>query len=415
MTSRFAFARPLLFLTGISASVVVIEPAPVDLLLVGLTAWWVIHERLKLPITNVVLGMAYVSMSAISQVIGGIGGVEFDAAVVRDLGIETYLVATLICLAAVFHRSPDLLRSFTTGLVGGAVLVSSAFLVLNVVGRVPDVLYRDEHRVRVSGLFKDPNVLGPFLILPILLLVFRNEVVRIPFARLAAIPCLIVLGLTYSRGAYVAMVAALGVTLLFILLRERITYSGAVVGALTVLVVGISATFLWSTAGLPVAEVDTNRLSYQSYDDDRFSTLAVAFDYIVQHPLGNGVRAFAAEHGSNPHNLFLGKATDSGIAAGLIAVLVPLFAAARILLAPSAKAPRFSLLVGSALIGNLVVSGVIYAHHWRHLFFLVAMASALSGQAQTSPDSQDHNSRVIDLTSGALDIRRRAEAIGQRS
>ena len=414
MRSRFAVARPLLFFTGVAASVVVIEPAPIDLLLVGLVGWWLIYERISLPIGHIALGMAYVGMSAISQVIGGIDGVEFDAAVVRDLAIELYLVATLVCLTATFRRFPERIRPFVTGIVVGAVVVSTIFLILNVLGRVPDVMYRDEHRVRVSGLFKDPNVLGPFLILPILLLLFRNEIVRIPFARLAALPCLVVLSLTYSRGAYVAMFVALGVAVFAIAMRERITYSKAAFGVLSLLAILTAGAFVWSTAGLPTVEVETGRLSYQSYDDDRFSTLATAFDYIVQHPLGNGVRSFANEHGSNPHNLFLGKATDSGIAAGLIVVLVPLLASVRVLFAPQGHLTRFSLMIGAALVGNMVVSGVIYAHHWRHLFFLVAIALAIT-QPVNPPSPKPNHDRHIDLTTDALEIRRRAAAIGQRT
>lgn len=407
MRQRFAVASPLLFAMGVFASVVVLEPAPIDLLLVGVTGWWFVRERLEVSTNHMILAMAYLAMSAVSQSIGGINGVEFDAAVIRDLGIETYLVVTVVGLTAIFRRSPHLIRSFVTGIVLGAVAVSTLFLALKAIGRVPDLMYRDEHRLRVSGLFKDPNVLGPFLVFPILLLAFRNEVVRIPFGRVAALPCLAMLTLTYSRGAYIALLAALAVTVLFVALRESITYANAALGVTALFGALLGIAFLWSSAALPAVEVNTSRLSYQSYDDDRFSTLSSAINYMVSHPLGNGVLEFTKEHGSNPHNLFLGKATDSGIAAGLIVVLVPVFAAYRAIFAAPTTKSRFSLLVGAALIGNLTVSSVIYSHHWRHFFFLVAIATAITS-ATTSRDQE------IDLTDKALEIRRRAQLIGQR-
>ena len=414
MRSNLSVAQPLLLIAGIAASVVVVEPAPIDLLLIGLAAWWLIYERLKLPLSYVVLGLVYVGASVVSQVIAGVNGVPFDTAVVRDLGIETYLVATVILLAAIFRKYPERMSAFVNGLVLGAVLVSSLFVALKLVGRVPDIMFRDEHRVRVRGLFKDPNVLGPFLIFPILLLLFRNEVVRFPFARLAAIPCMLVLVLTYSRGAYVGFFAAIGLLILLVGLRERISYANAAI-AMSALAAAVAVgAITWSTAGLPGVEIETARLSYQSYDDDRFSTLFTAFDYVVEHPLGNGVRSFAADHGSNPHNLLLGKATDAGILAGLIVVIVPLFAAARVLQKSTSRHSRFSLIVGAALVGNMVVSSVVYSHHWRHMFFLVALAFALTQSSESRRSTSDEGPH-IDLTTEALATRRRAEMIGQRS
>ena len=123
MRSNLSVAQPLLLIAGIAASVVVVEPAPIDLLLIGLAAWWLIYERLKLPLSHVVLGLVYVGASVVSQVIAGVNGVPFDTAVVRDLGIETYLVATVILLAAIFRKYPERMSAFVNGLVLGLSLI----------------------------------------------------------------------------------------------------------------------------------------------------------------------------------------------------------------------------------------------------------------------------------------------------
>lgn len=381
---------------GVLTSVVVVEPAPIDLLLVALCTYWMVLERLRVPASAVVLGTTYVGLSVLSQLLGASDNYLPDARIVRDIAIEGYLVFVLVVLCARFMTHPEAMRSFFTGMVAGAVLVASAFFILRVLGRVPTVMWRDEFRVRVRGLFKDPNVLGPFLILPVLLLLFRNEIVRLPFARLAALPCIGLLGLTYSRGAYIGFLVAIAVAGLMLAGRERVTYRTCATALVIFAMAIIAARISLDSVSPESLGVDTGRLSYQSYDDHRFSTLGQAYDYVVANPFGNGVHAFARTYGSNPHNLFLGKATDAGIVAALIAVSVPVVAAVRV----AAVRTRFATLLCASLVGNLAVSSVIYSHHWRHIFFLCAAAFAVSAR-----DRAASRTPVLDLRPHALDHR----------
>ena len=372
-----------LFMVGVLSSVVVVEPAPVDLLLVGLSAIWMVRDRMRLPALAVALGSTYVSLSVFSQLIGNANDYAIDGRIIRDLAIEGYLVLTLITLMVKFAQDRNAMRSFFTGVTIGAVVVSTTFLLLEVVGQAPDLFYRDEFRSRVRGLFKDPNVLGPFLVMPILLLLVRNELVKLPMARLAATPCVLVLVLTYSRGAYVAFACSLVFLAAIILIREQITYAGAATAAGGLAVLFIAGWALWGVAGAPEIGFNTDRLALQSYDAGRFSLNYSARDWILQYPFGNGVQAFAREIGVNPHNLFLGKAVDAGILGGLIVVAVPIVAIARALVAKT-DIPRFGAITAAALTGNMAVSMVIHSHHWRHLFFTVAAALAIGAHHKLS-------------------------------
>ena len=389
------FDRPLL-LCGLLSSVVVIEPAPVDLLLVGLSTIWLVGQRLRIPALGAGLGLAYVAMSVISQLIGQANGYGLDARIVRDILIEGYLVLACVALFAKFSTDRNAIRSFFTGVVLGAVIVSSTFLVLRVVGRVPDIFFRDEFRSRVRGLFKDPNVLGPFLVMPILLLLVRNEIVKIPFAKVAAIPCTVLLMLTFSRGAYVAFAVALFVLGAAMFVRERITYSQAAIAVVGMTgVLGVAA-LLWGSASGPVTSdlieasglVNTDRLGLQAYDTERFATNFNAWAYVVDNPFGNGIQAFARQAGLNPHNLFLGKAVDAGLAAAILVVAVPTVAMGRALFART-DMPRFAAITSAALAGTMAVSTVIHSHHWRHLFFITAVAFAISARARMKGSDLD--------------------------
>jgi len=164
--------------------------------------------------------------------------------------------------------------------------------------------------------------------------------------------------------------------------REGIAVRGAL-ATLAAAVVAFSLVGLFGANFAPNVELDTDRLAIQDYDSTRFSHLGLSVRYLIEHPFGNGLRSFAATHGNNPHNLFLGKASDAGILAGLLITAVPTKA---LLSLRRNLRNRVEILVMAALVGNLVISTIIYAHHWRHLFFLTAIAFALASRPSETID-----------------------------
>ena len=114
-----------LFMVGVLSSVVVVEPAPVDLLLVGLSAIWMVRDRMRLPALAVALGSTYVSLSVFSQLIGNANDYAIDGRIIRDLAIEGYLVLTLITLMVKFAQDRNAMRSFFTGVTIGCLLYTS--------------------------------------------------------------------------------------------------------------------------------------------------------------------------------------------------------------------------------------------------------------------------------------------------
>lgn len=411
MTSKEPLAGTrVLWVAGFLLSFVAVEPAPVDLVLVVASALWIVYERMQIPATGLVLGSIYLACSVFSQILAGLNGVTADAAVIRDLIIESYLVLAAVVLYARFSSSPASLAAFVRGLVAGAVLTSTLIVLLHYGTEMPQFLYRDDFRVRISGFFKDPNVLGPFLILPILLLTFRNEIVTWRIRRLAAFPCVALLALTYSRGAYVGLLVAVTLVMVVITFREKVS-AEALLAAVSLLVFGGGLAIAFWSKGLPGVDLNTSRLGVQVHDVSRFTTLSDSIDYALRHPFGNGLRSFGDAFGSNPHNLFLGKAADAGLIAAGLSVLVPA-RAAYVLRRMEGAAERMKLLVAAALVGNLIVSSVIYSHHWRHLYFLIATAFALAAMTadpaptidlraarppRTRPESRPDNVRALEI------------------
>ena len=93
----------------------------------------------------------------------------------------------------------------------------------------------------------------------------------------------------------------------------------------------------------------------------------------LESPGGIGPGAFAERFGNNPHNLFLGKATDAGLIAAvaiLAFVLVGLVRAFRLLRMGS----PVGMVLTAVLLGHLVASQFVYSHHWRHYLLLTAVA-----------------------------------------
>jgi MFS family permease len=189
---------------------------------------------------------------------------------------------------------------------------------------------------------------------------------------------------TYSRGAYLALAIAV-IVIIGLKLRSAATSRGRrlrVSTALLALVVGATLYAAWS----PSASVDgyaAGRLREQSYDHDRFELLRTAAEESVTSALGQGPGTFGERHGANPHNLFLGKAVDAGVLAALLLVGVLVTSIRHALRAQGRQGDWVMGLVAATLIGQLVVSGVIYSHHWRHMYLLCALALGRSRMVRT--------------------------------
>jgi len=293
-----------------------------------------------------------------------------------------------------------IVRAYTMAAVLCALLGTLAYLRL-VPGADQFLLYG-----RAKATFKDPNVFGPFLILPAMF-ALQKALLATGWRRLlgGAIVLVLFVGVfvSFSRAAWghLAASAILVFVLCFLLeadgRRKVSMVMMAMAGALALLVA------LGSLLSIPsVAELFEARTAAQTYDEGetgRFGRQAFAFDIALQNPWGIGPLEFRRMRVTEePHNTYVNVLHVYGWGGGLayyVLVLLTLWRGLAGLVQPSPY--RRLLIPVIATYGVLTLeAAIIDTDHWRHYFLLVGLIWGLtSALRRPPPPGTTHQAAVL--------------------
>src|SRR5881227_391146 len=232
-----ALQRALVWLVGASGAIVFIEPSPYEIVtLLATVTFFATGLRLRLALMLVLLNVGY-TISAIP--------LFEQSEVVSWIATSWYMAVTVVFFAMVTSEDTaarlDMLRR---GLVVGAMVASLSAIAgyFNLVPGGHDLLTLYE---RARGTFKDPNVLGAFLILPALFSLqsvvsdkagkaFRN-VIAFGIMSLAIL-------LAFSRAAWGGLVltSAFMLALMVLTSRTNAQRSRVIVMAILAAVLGLA-------------------------------------------------------------------------------------------------------------------------------------------------------------------------------
>ncbi|HZC96181.1 MAG TPA: O-antigen ligase domain-containing protein, partial [Bradyrhizobium sp.] len=267
-----ALQRALVWLVGASGAIVFIEPSPYEV--VTLTAsviFFATGLRMRLVFMPLLLTLVLLNVGYT------IGAVPFfdKSEVATWIATSWYMAITVAFLAMVLSEDTqarlDMLRR---GLVVGGMIAATAALsgYFNLVPGGHDLLTLYE---RARGTFKDPNVLGAFLILPALFVLqsvvsgkfgksFRNTIAF-------AIMSLAIL-LAFSRAAWGGLVVTSAFMLALMVLTSRSQLQRSRIIVMALIAVILAAALLAVLLSFDsVAEMFKQRASFdQSYDEGRF-------------------------------------------------------------------------------------------------------------------------------------------------
>jgi hypothetical protein len=157
---------------------VTFEPAPVDFALV-LSALVYLAYGGKISQTALLLVLVYIIFYLASGLDSLIHGRENILKFWRYYIVESFLLVTTLMTYSIFLRFPATCHAFLRYYVIGAVISSIVVIFLFKFAPSFELIYRDSTRIRLDGFFKDPNVLGPYLILPALMLVFARSKINL--------------------------------------------------------------------------------------------------------------------------------------------------------------------------------------------------------------------------------------------
>jgi hypothetical protein len=374
--------------------VVRFEPAPTDLIFALIMSVAAVTGRFRLgrvpPLLRwIVALLLVVNLASIIDVVS-------ISAAVRFLFITVYLLTFALWLTQFVDSPPRARMVVVTWLViavASAVLASLA-LHFPIPGR-QFINGSVDNGQRASGLFKDPNVFGPFLIPIALILLEQHIAPKVPrLLRMRALTtwvCLLALTLgvlfSYSRAAWADDAIAIAVMLAALSMRRR--GAARAMRALTALLLvgGITIVILSASGSIHFLE---QRAHVQSYDTHRFAAQALGWKLGWTHPVGVGPGQFEFHSSVASHSTFVRVFSEQGFV-GLV-LWVTLLLATLVLALRNVVLGRDTYGIGSAALlgawcGLIFNSTVVDTLHWRHLWVIVALIWA--GAARRAQAGRD--------------------------
>ena len=386
---RLALQRALVWLVGATGAIVFIEPSPYELVTL-LAAVLFFATGLRLRLVFMPLLLLVVALN-VGYSIGAIPLLD-DPNVFSWIATSWYMAFTVMFFAMVLAEDTtarlDMLRR---GLVVGAMVAALSGIAgyFNLVPGGHDLLTLYE---RARGTFKDPNVLGAFLILPALFALQSVVTARFFKAVRGAIAFGIIslaILLAFSRAAWGGLIltSAFMLALMVLTCKTRGERARIVVMAL-VAIVGAVALLAVLLSFDSVAEMFKQRASFdQSYDEGRFGRFGrhiLGADMALDLPFGIGPLQFHKYFPEDTHNSYLNAFMSGGWISGVCypaLVFTTVVLGFRHIFIP-VPWQRAYLAIFSAFVGTVGESFVIDNDHWRHFWMMLGAMWAMFAAAQ---------------------------------
>jgi hypothetical protein len=373
----------VLYVTVLASSVAFIEPSPHDALMGVLAVACLIagvrFDRILTAPLLLLLVWNVAGMISLMPVAGEDKTIQYTAT-------SVYLAIAALIFACIFSQNTmPRLAALRAAYLLTAVLIALAGIAgyFSLFPRAHDIFAPFD---RALGAFKDPNVFGPFLIWPALIVLERMVVRRISVTDILIIGIL-ALGLlvSFSRGAWLhAAISAVTMLALAFLTapsqRIRLRIFGLGIAGVVALAAFIAIALTFDS----IRETFEQRAQlFQYYDvgeGGRFRLQELALGAVLDFPYGMGPFEFARVHGLQQHNVYLQAFLVYGWAGGLaymMLVLATLGVGLRTLFVRTPWQP-YLITAYAAFVGEVLEGFVIDTDHWRHFYLLLGVIWGLS-------------------------------------
>ncbi|MCB1480721.1 MAG: O-antigen ligase domain-containing protein [Rhodobiaceae bacterium] len=382
-----------LWLTVFCGAFAFIEPSPYEYGFVALTIIAALRGMAIPPVVIIpTLLLALFNFGGMASM----ATIDADMTQVKFVAVSAYLAVTVIILALIIAEDPGRMKIVRSAYIAAALVAAfTAIAGYFNIGGTGDLftLYG-----RARGTFKDPNVMGPFLVLPALFLVLdilRGNLRQVIVSIALLAPIMVALLLSFSRGAWGHTVLSFAVFgwLLFATSRTpgsraRIVFSaiGAILAAAALIVALLSVP--------KVAQLFEQRAQLiQSYDGGamgRFGKQTIAIPDLMKHPNGYGAMKFRTKFGEDPHNVYVNAFASYGWLGGFTYAafaLVSLFASAVAALRRTSFQP-YAIAVFSTFSVVTLLGFIIDTDHWRHYYLLSGAVWGLFAASLRMPSHQ---------------------------
>jgi O-antigen ligase len=386
----------------LSSTIVFSEPAIADALM--------LFAMVALPLLGVVrfCKATYLNYAMwLSVVALGLAGTmlstTFDTAFVHQL-VTLFLATGAFIVAGYVAADPEPRLKLVLGCYVIACLIATGAAFVGYFHIIPSTYDLFTNYDRARGTFKDPNVYSAALapaIVTVVWVLLRDGARRSLIAAAVALPLVVGLLISFSRGAWLSTAFSVAIVVAIVLIRSRRRSdfmrfgTVGVVGAVALIAAIGIATQLDQVRDLLEQRANLDQ-SYDEGPDGRFGGQQKARALILEHPFGIGTHTFRdTYHREEPHNVYLSMFLNAGWLGGLIyivSVLTTLCLGFRSALQNGRL--QGPAVIAAASFAGLVFEGfVIDSDHWRHYFI---MAGLIWGIADARPVTVDPTRRQGD-------------------
>ena len=384
-----ALQRSLLWLVGASVAIVFIEPSPYEIAtLLGTIVFFATGLRIRLLFMPLLLLLFLLN---VGYTIAAIPVMDRPG-VANWVATSWYLGVTVGFFAMVVSEDTqarlDMLRR---GLIAGALVASLAGIAgyLNLIPGGYDLLTLYG---RARGTFKDPNVLGAFLILPALFVlqsVVSDRLGRSLRSGIALAVMSLAILLAFSRAAWGGLVITAAFMLALMVLtsssyrqRSRIIVMALIALILAAVLVAVLLSFD------SIAQMFEQRASFdQSYDEGRFGRFGrhvLGAGMALDLPFGIGPLQFNRYFPEDTHNSYLNAFMSGGWLSG---VCYPALIFTTVIVGfryVFVRVPwqKTYLAIFAAFLGTVGEGFIIDTDHWRHFWLMLGCMWGMFAAAQ---------------------------------
>ena len=376
-----AVQRAMVWLVGASGAIVFIEPSPYEIatLLASLVFFATGGLRMRLVFIPLLLTLFLLNTG---YTISAIAVIDRPY-VATWIATSWYMAVTVILFAMVVAEDTaarlDMLRR---GLIVGAMIAATLGIAgyFNLVPGGRDLLTLYD---RARGTFKDPNVLGAFLILPALFCL--QSVVSDKFGKSLrntvafGIMSLAIL-LAFSRAAWGGLIltSAFMLALMVLTSRSQAQRSRIIMMALVAMILAAALVAVLLSFD-SIAQMFKQRASFdQSYDSGRFGRFGrylLGANMALDLPLGIGPLQFTRYFPEDTHNSYLNAFMSGGWLSGVCYPALVFVTALNGFRYVFVRAPwqRAYLAIFAAYLGTVGESFIIDTDHWRHFWMMLGL------------------------------------------
>jgi O-antigen ligase len=362
------------FLSGF----VISEPAPYELIMViQIGIWFLLGLKISRTVAPLLVMLLTFNMSGL-----------FSMFVMKDMSeapmyfaVSTFLALSSVFYAAIIENDHRRLNLIFKAWVAAAI-ITSLLGVLGYFNAFPGSHVFTRYN-RAMGAFQDPNVFGPYLVAPLLYLLYRmltGPLMKAPLLIAGILVLALGIFLSFSRAAWGLLIFA-GIALVIVmLLKERTTAFRFKILAIA----GGAAIFLVLALAIAlqfpqVSDLFTNRAKLvQDYDGarlGRFERHKIGFLMAMERPLGLGPMAFGKIFGEDEHNIWLKTLTTYGWLGAItyqIMIWSTLWFGFRYMLRERPW-QAYLMVAWVMILGHAIIGNVIDTDHWRHFYLLLGI------------------------------------------